>query len=401
MQPNYKLDTISSAYRLSPGLSVYLDIFRFLAAFAVYIFHAGHFGQFKIPFFGDFGSHGVIAFFVLSGLVIAYSADTKHTDMIDFLLARLARLWSVVFPALALTFILDNIGQYIAMDAYSPMQPYSILKWIASIIMNAFFINQIWNFHIWPGTNGPFWSLCYEFWYYLIFAGAFYFRGIKRLIVIAATMTIAGPGIIVALPIWGVGVGLYGLLKYFGLPRLRTGLFIWCLSFSFALAYSIIDGHSLLLKALPISSNFMEKDVSINFWPESYFIGMIIGFNIYGFAAIAPFYNTQISKRMHLVRLVADTSFGLYLFHYPLMYFFKALLFAIGISGGWILTLTIYIFPFAVSIILSLKCEAYKRRLTGVLRTASAKFGYCRPQYDVESLASMGSVPVMNTPPQP
>lgn len=399
MAQDHKLDTTSNKYKLPPGLSMYLDLLRFLAAFAVYIFHAGYFGQFKIPFFGDFGSHGVVAFFVLSGLVIAYSSDTKHTDIIDFFLVRLARLWSVVFPALALTFILDIIGQHIAMAAYAPMQSYTAMKWITSIFMNALFINQIWNFHIWPGTNGPFWSLSYEFWYYAIFAGMFYFRGIKRLAVVGAMMAVAGPGIIIALPVWGLGVALYGLLKTGRLPGLMAGLIIWGLSFALALFYALIDGYNLLLKIVPVSSSFIQKDLSINFWPESYLIGIIISLNIYGFAAIAMHCSNQINKKMHLVRLIADTSFGLYLFHYPVMYFCKALLSAIGITGGRILTLAIYFIPFVVSVLLSLKCETYKRRLLAALRTASAKFGY-RRNIRVDNSASMGNYPPLNIPPQ-
>jgi peptidoglycan/LPS O-acetylase OafA/YrhL len=109
---------------MNPGFSLYLDLLRALAAVAVYIFHAQYFAGKAVPFVGQFGSEAVIVFFVLSGLLISY-ARKKHEDIQDFMVARCARLWSVCLPALALAIISDTIGQYLSLDAYSPMQPYT------------------------------------------------------------------------------------------------------------------------------------------------------------------------------------------------------------------------------------------------------------------------------------
>ena len=51
-----------------------------------------------------------MAFFVLSGFVIAYAAETRDPDARAFALSRLARLLSVTLPALALTAALDRVG---------------------------------------------------------------------------------------------------------------------------------------------------------------------------------------------------------------------------------------------------------------------------------------------------
>jgi peptidoglycan/LPS O-acetylase OafA/YrhL len=390
-------ERVKSKYKLSSGLSVYLDLLRFLAAFAVFIFHAGHFAQFKIPFFGGFGSQGVIVFFVLSGLVIAYSADAKHTDLIDFSLARLARLWSVVLPALALTFVLDTIGQYMALASYLPMQPYTPFKWVVSLMANALFLNQIWGFSIWPGTNGPFWSLSYEFWYYAIFAAGFYFKGLKRVAIVATAMFLAGPGILTALPVWGMGVVVYMVLKSAGAPSLGRGLVIWCLSFAAAGGYTLIGGHDLLVQMTPITSNLVSKEWAINFWPESCVLGTIIGFNIYGFAGVSNYASDLFSKYASVVRSVADTSFGLYLFHYPLMYFVKALLTVFGMSGGWTFAAIIYIVPFGASVMLALKCETYKRSLTKLLKSFASKVGYKRSELGVTDVELAVNIPALET----
>lgn len=378
MLDKHKPESIAARFKLPSGLSMYLDLLRFLAAFGVFISHAGHFSQFRIPLVGDFGSHGVVVFFVLSGLVIAYSADTKHIDLTDFVLARLARLWSVVLPALALTFILDTIGQYIALSSYSPMQPYTAFKWVASFIANAFFLNQIWNLSVWPGTNGPFWSLSYEFWYYAIFAAAFYFKGPKRTGIVAVAMLIAGPGILTALPVWAMGVALYLLLKTAGAPARWHGLLIWCLSFIVAVSYALVGGHDFFAQIVQVTSNLMLKEWSINFWPESYSIGAIVSLNIYGFAGIGAYLCKGLSKYAALIRSVADTSFGLYLFHYPIMYFVRAVLVFNQISDEWAFAVVIYIIPFVTSILLAWECETYKHSLAKFLMTLATSFGYNR-----------------------
>src|ERR1700680_3766033 len=98
--------------------SIYLDLVRFLAATTVFVAHA-NFDRFTggLPFLSrlgmDIANDAVIVFFVLSGLVIAYVANTKENTLREFFLSRFARLWSVVVPALFLTVILDYVGSRI------------------------------------------------------------------------------------------------------------------------------------------------------------------------------------------------------------------------------------------------------------------------------------------------
>src|SRR5688572_26545955 len=89
-----------------------------------------------------FGEDAVVAFFVLSGLVIAYVADTKETNARSFISARLAKLWSVMIPALFIGVVLVGIG-----NLFSPI---AALNWslgageVARSIMAALFLNEIW-----------------------------------------------------------------------------------------------------------------------------------------------------------------------------------------------------------------------------------------------------------------
>src|SRR5437868_2521206 len=156
----------------------------------VFVYHMGYFAGWRMPWVGGYGSEAVIVFFVLSGFVISYTAKNKHPDFRDYALSRLARLWSVMIPALGLTCILDVIGQHLSYAAYSPLVHYSAIKWLAAILANLIFLDQFWSFSIWPGTNGPFWSIAFEFWYYAIFGAAFYLSGRWRIITVIAAFLI-------------------------------------------------------------------------------------------------------------------------------------------------------------------------------------------------------------------
>jgi len=355
---------------LQPNLSVYLDLLRYFAALMVYLFHAGHFSHYRLPFFGTYGGLGVAVFFVLSGFVIAFSSTGKRRDIVDYFIARFARLWSVALPAILLTLVLDTVGQWLALSAYAPMQPYPAYKWIAASGITALFLNEIWFLDIWLGTNGPFWSLSYEFWYYAIFATLIYFRGWQRVAMAGLVMCIAGPGIIIAFPVWLLGVGLFHLLhKHVSADRTRLGLGALLVSIVCLTLY-IMMGGSKIFTALPIAYPLANlKSWGINFWPQSYVVGFFIALNIYGFARMQRVFRSPSEQTVRLVRTTAETSFGLYLFHYPLMYFCKAILAVAQVPQGTFYVLAIYIAPFVAATWLSLKCEPLKFALSRILKT--------------------------------
>jgi peptidoglycan/LPS O-acetylase OafA/YrhL len=364
---------------LAPNLSVYLDLLRYFAALMVYFFHAGHFADYKLPFFGTYGGLGVAVFFVLSGFVIAYSTSGKRRDIVDYFIARFARLWSITLPAIALTLVLDTLGQWLALSAYAPMQPYSAFKWIATSALNATFLNQIWQLDIWVGTNGPFWSLSYEFWYYAIFATLIYFRGWQRAAMATLAICIAGPGIIVAFPVWLLGVGLYHVLRKPAAGGGAAGAIALFASVALLILYVGLGG-SRLFTALAFDYALAGiKPWGINFWPQSYLVGLLIALNIYGFARIQSVFRNPTEKFVGLVRKTAETSFGLYLFHYPLMYFCKAALAAAGITQGSLYVLAIYAVPLLVATRLSLACEPLKSVLSTALKNLRKKAWIRRP----------------------
>ena len=369
-----QIPPFQSSNVLQPGLSIYLDLLRYVAALMVYLFHAGHFAQHKLPFFGTYGGLGVAVFFVLSGFVIAFSSTGKRRDIVDYFIARFARLWSVALPAILLTLVLDTLGQWLALSAYAPMQPYPVYKWVAASGITALFLNQIWFLDIWLGTNGPFWSLSYEFWYYAIFATLIYFRGWQRVALASLVICFAGPGIIIAFPVWLLGVGLFHLLRKPAVAGKALLGAVALLVSVVGLALYVMMGGSKLFTALPIVFPLLDlKPWGINFWPQSYVVGFLIALNIYGFARMQQVFGNPSEKVVRLVRTTAETSFGLYLFHYPLMYFCKAILALAQVPQGTACILVIYIAPFVAATWLSLKCEPLKFTLSRVLKTLLKK----------------------------
>lgn len=128
------------------------------------------------------GHEAVMVFFVLSGYLVGGSVlkriQAHRWHWKDYILRRLARLWIVLLPALALGYGLDVAGAHIfagtASIYSSPAgQPYVPSADIGSlyepivVLGNVLFLQTLWFPTV--GTNQALWSLSLEFWFYLAF----------------------------------------------------------------------------------------------------------------------------------------------------------------------------------------------------------------------------------------
>jgi peptidoglycan/LPS O-acetylase OafA/YrhL len=80
-------------------LSLYLDALRFGAAFTVFLSHFGRFSAGMFSQMEPYGGTAVMVFLVLSGFVIAWVTKTRERTVDEYALSRLARLYSVILPA--------------------------------------------------------------------------------------------------------------------------------------------------------------------------------------------------------------------------------------------------------------------------------------------------------------
>ena len=203
-------------------MSLVLDTLRILAATAVFLGHT------NFPWFfggGEIGPNNgqdyVVIFFVLSGFVIAWSIDRKkELTFSQYTFDRLTRLWSVALPALIVGVALDFWGRSINLETYQHIFAARYLE--AKILVSSVFMHESWFFSVRPGSNGPFWSLSYEFLYYMIFGSIMLLPSLKcKLIGGLLWILIAGPKILLLFPCW-----LIGCLAYYGCKFIRINIFL-------------------------------------------------------------------------------------------------------------------------------------------------------------------------------
>lgn len=311
---------------MNRSFSIYLDLTRFLAALVVFIVHANY------PMFTGglpllwrlqyFGNDAVMVFFVLSGFVIAYVASQKEKTIPDYVASRLARLYSVGLPALVLTAVLDTLGSHLSpadYDGWWFTANYSILRFM----VNLFFANELWFLSIRAFSNGPYWSLGYEFWYYVLFAAAFFLRGRIRIAAVAALCLVIGPKILLLFPIWLLGVWVYHRIRT--RPVEPTGG--WILFLGSMVLYALfrqLDGPDrlLALTAQGLGDAFVLKQLGWSkMFLSSYIAGLLVALNFMGAAALAPQLGRLLLPIEKPIRYLAGFTFPLYLFHYPLLQF--------------------------------------------------------------------------------
>jgi len=213
---------------LDQPFSLYLDLVRITAACAVVMAHFGYFRIFddsQIARVADLGRESVITFFVLSGFVIAYSAEQRNRTLGDYAAARCARLYSVVLPVLLLAFALAAV---VASSGVHVSGAYQLRKPWLYIPFHLLFLGELWGFVESPPWLLPYWSLNYEAWYYVLFGALWYLKGRLRLLGLAV-FALMGPKLWLLLPLWLSGVFLYRWQKTHGIPRAaaRAG---WALS---------------------------------------------------------------------------------------------------------------------------------------------------------------------------
>ena len=147
-------------------------------------------------------------FFVLSGVVIAHAANRPGLTLGEYTNHRAARIWSVAIPALLLSAFAwafnAGVGPWDA-EASAP----GVVDGVARLAANGLFVAQLWWLDLPPPLNGPFWSLNYEVWYYALFAVWTFAQGRARTVLLFMVAALAGPKILLLLPIWVLGAALY------------------------------------------------------------------------------------------------------------------------------------------------------------------------------------------------
>jgi len=285
------------------SFSLYLDVLRIWAAVVVLVSHMGYTrftnGRWLWVRELNLGSDAVVLFFVLSGLVIALTAETKDSNIRVFGFNRITRILSVALPALVIGFALDRLGAHSYPEFYA-LGWYERVPFAEQLFRGLSFSNE-WGSGIRLGSNGPYWSLSYEVAYYAIFAIAFYLRGILRATLIALLTVVVGLNIMILAPCWIVGVVVWKCIRNAYIPALAVDL-PTLLSY-----YTIV---TLGIEGMRFSDEFI--------W--NWLLAFAFGIHLMG--AICLLKKEPSPKRARQIRWLAGGSFSLYLMHYPLLQFF-------------------------------------------------------------------------------
>ena len=334
---------IHPAIKLSQSGSLLLDVVRFLAALAVLVDHINADPHLSAGWgnFGALGHEAVCVFFVLSGFVIRFITITRVGTALDYSIDRVSRIYSIVLPALLFTFVCMLLARAIHPVFYNaicgplhwkqiPGQLFANLTWTA----------QCWGYDVSALIDGPFWSLSYECIYYVLYA-LMYYRARRAWLWTALILLIAGPSIAFLYPVWLLGAFTCDL--YLHLSRKAYGVRAAAAIFAALLAFVVFARHLILGfihatdatartywitrvvdRTLPFHRHLVNAEGLVPWLLESsvsfYIIGtMTAAFMLLGILLLDRHHPTLPPAVTRWTRTVADSTFALYLFHFPLL----------------------------------------------------------------------------------
>ncbi|MBM2576357.1 acyltransferase [Jannaschia sp. Os4] len=317
---------------LSPALSLWLDVLRVLAALVVVLGHAGNrrFTDGALFWVRDWtlAPDAVIAFFVVSGLVVGRAAARDGTGR-TYAFNRLTRLLGVVGPALVLTLALDAAGRAIDPGAYRPAHFGDLGP--GELLARGLTFSQQWR-GVGPpvqlGSNAPLWSLSFEAAYYLLLGIALFVRGWRvRTALLAALGWLFGLSILLLLPTWLAGLGVWHLIRAGRIPARRaTAILLAVLPVAALVAAKLAHLDEALLQATPHWLGPVRHRQAFDFAQEAAWNALLaagLALHLVGMARVAPRLGTAAARA---VRWWAGASFSIYVVHYPVMHLMDAVL---------------------------------------------------------------------------
>lgn len=320
-------------------LSAYLDFIRWGAAVIVILSHI------KGLFFADYslvehpspvlqafyvvasaGHQAVIVFFVLSGLFISANVmktvEKKAWSWKVYLTNRLTRLYVVLLPALVLGCLWDILGilGFRSTGVYDGLPEDRYVLGFSAIgqltpeafFGNLFYLQGVLTGHF--GSNGPLWSLSYEFWYYMLFP----------------CLTLA------FLSNAGMRKGLYGLgslalLLLIG-KAIALYFLVWLLGFAIHLLPERRLRHerawTAVFMALSLASFFLYRLIPLNPYLADFAVALCFTGLVY-FMKTAMRSEKASPRAASWSKTLAGFSYTAYLAHFPLLVFLHAALYRI------------------------------------------------------------------------
>ena len=314
---------------------VWFDFFRFVAAFVVVLEHARdllwvsaaeapatHIAYQGIYFLTGFGHEAVMVFFVLSGFWISSTIDRRKERPAfwgDYLIDRVSRLMVVLLPALIIGGILDALGifAFAGQLYFGETGAATLQNNVATHLTPLAFLGNVLFLQTLAvptfGSNGPLWSLAYEFWYYLWYP-AMLFAFTKRrwsLFLASLVIGIIWPKLLPGFAVWLLGSALYhvdkrGLARKFFGPKRAALLLVFA---------AIVCAVSLPVSRMGMLP-FEVADVAV---------GASFALLVWSLLLLDP---TIPKIARPFAKYGADASFSLYVTHFPMLVLVSTLVLA-------------------------------------------------------------------------
>jgi len=321
---------------MSKTMSIFLDACRFLAALLVV------FGHLTQPAFTRVGTDETLyatgavgVFFVLSGFVISYVVSRRETTAFEYVTARVARIYSVLVPAVLLSAVVLYVGMkldpaYMLQHfvAAKDFHPFLVPGRARQLFEHSFFpltlmnvFREAWREKMYPPMDSPMWSLTYEIGYYILFGVAVFSRGVLRVLLLAVLLVVFGPEVGRLLPVWVAGVALQQFTGREWLSRsVSTLLGVVCLAGFVAMCFAWpwttvwVDQPHIYWVHWMLHGNGMRTVFAWVF----YYWGTGTVLLILGVAQFEGFFGRVIVPLEKPIRWCAAHSFSIYLFHLPI-----------------------------------------------------------------------------------
>lgn len=334
------------------GLSVWLDLFRWVAAFAVLLTHVHHrvfvaygdvprqlrsLAYLAVTVPSSFGVPAVICFFVLSGYLVgggelARFRVTGAFAARRYWVSRLTRLWVTLIPALILSvilyrFALLHLGGF-ETGAYPSLPTARYRDDAATFLCNAVFMQMA----LCPAYvgNGPLWSLFNEAWYYAVWPAvllALYSARPAHVRVACLLLAAAMLAVLTSIQILGANIGLYFLVWLMGVAAAdRERPFV---RMSMPAAMAVLIGYLLFVRVM-FRPGIPGADTLVQF-PLDLGTALLLANLLLVMKDKASLAAPPLAP---LHRAMAQMSFSLYCINVPVTEFACALLAHFGIAKG-------------------------------------------------------------------
>lgn len=268
----------------------------------------------------EFGRHAVIGFFVMSGFLVGGAVVTHLRQdrpfLLEYSIHRVARIYLVLLPALVVTIVCDSLGRQIFAGSGVYEFPF-LQEHYDPILIVTDILNLQGIIARYYGTNGPLWSIAYEFWYYILFPAlllpfARVYTPRRRSTVAALTLLLV---IVVSIKqgwfalgflLWGMGAAAILPTQ----PLIRS-----------ARMSLVINIVVVIAMRLFVAGERLEHTPSLLHFSDvvsaAAFANLILTLRFCG-GEMWPLLRSNLHRRL------ADFSFSVYAIHMPLLVFMRA-----------------------------------------------------------------------------